>query len=220
MLKRFFSEPIVHFAALALAIFAIYGALAPSSGEVREGEIVVSAPKIEQMAAVFAKTWQRPPSPTELKRLIDGYVEEEIYVREALALGLDKDDTVIRRRLQQKMEFMNDAGAEALTPTDADLEGYLKAHAETFAIAPETGFQQIFFNPDKHGDRIGADADAVLKQLKADPALSPETLGDASLLPAEMTPTAASSIGDMFGTDFAAAVGAAPVSAVAWIVTR
>ena len=112
MLKRLLHEPLLHFTLAAVAIFVAYGLLAPSS-ERRADDIVVTAPKIEQLAAVFAKTWQRPPSPEELKGLIDAYVKEEIDVREALALGLDQGDTVIRRRLQQKIQFMTDAGADA-----------------------------------------------------------------------------------------------------------
>src|SRR5688572_32392022 len=97
LLKRLFRDPLLHFMALALVIFAIYGVLGPR-GAVKPDTIVVTASKIEQLAAVFGKTWQRSPSSQELKGLIDDYVKEEIYVREALALGLDEDDTVIRRR--------------------------------------------------------------------------------------------------------------------------
>src|SRR5690606_13784774 len=102
MLKRLFKEPLVHFLLLALVIFAAYG-LFNGAGAQQPAGIVVTTPKVEQMAALFAKTWQRPPTPDELKGLIDDYVKEEILVRQALELGLDKDDTVVRRRLRQKM---------------------------------------------------------------------------------------------------------------------
>ena len=206
MFDRLLREPLVHFAGLALIIFASYYALTPHAGGSGDNVIVVTAPKIEQMAAIFAKTWQRPPSAEELKGLIDDYVKEEIYVREALALGLDRDDTVIRRRLQQKMEFLTDLGVDRLSPTDADLEAYLKAHQAAFEIDALIGFEQIFFNPEKHGDRIEADAAAALKSLVANPATEPGTLGDATLLPANLPPTSVSSIGETFGSDFADAV--------------
>lgn len=209
MLKRILHEPLLHFTLAAVVIFVAYGLLAPSS-ERRADDIVVTAPKIEQLAAVFAKTWQRPPSPEELKGLIDAYVKEEIDVREALALGLDQGDTVIRRRLQQKIQFMTDAGADAATPTDADLQAYLDAHPEKFEIAAEAGFDQIFLNPAQRGEAIDADATVILAKLQADPTLEPATLGDASLLPAEMPPTDIASIGNIFGPEFAAAVSAAP----------
>ena len=135
---------------------------------------------------MFAKTWQRPPSAPELKALIDDSVKEEIYVREALALGLDKDDTVIRRRLRQKMEFMGDMGAEALTPTEADLQAYLQANPAKFALEPEIAFQQVLLNPDQHRDRIAQDAEVVLASLRSASAPDPRRLGDASLLPPEL----------------------------------
>ncbi|MCX7302891.1 MAG: peptidylprolyl isomerase [Hyphomicrobiales bacterium] len=209
MLKRLLHEPLLHFTLAAVAIFVAYGLLA-SSSERRADDIVVSAPKIEQLAAVFAKTWQRPPSPEELKGLIDAYVKEEIDVREALALGLDQGDTVIRRRLQQKIQFMTDAGADAATPTDAELQAYLDTHPEKFETAAEAGFEQIFLNPAQRGEAIDADATVILAKLEADPALEAATLGDASLLPAEMPPTDIASIGNIFGPEFAAAVSAAP----------
>jgi thioredoxin-like negative regulator of GroEL len=129
----------------------------------------VSSGKIEQMAAIFARTWQRPPSPRELKGLIDDFVTEEMYVREALALGLDIDDTVIRRRLRQKMEFMTSADIDALTPTDADLQAYLDAHPDAFSEAPQVGFQQVNLNPDRHRETMDQDAAALLEALRADP---------------------------------------------------
>jgi len=209
MLKRLLHEPLLHFTLAAVLIFVAYSLLAPSS-ERRADDIVVSAPKIEQLAAVFAKTWRRPPSPEELKGLIDAYVKEEIDVREALALGLDQGDTVIRRRLQQKIQFMTDAGADAVAPTDAELQAYLDAHPEKFVIAAEAAFQQIFLNPAQRGEAIDADAATILAKLEADPALDPATFGDASMLPADMPPTDLASIGSSFGPEFAAAVSAAP----------
>jgi hypothetical protein len=194
---------------LALLIFAAYAVLAPPAQEAPVGSIVVSSGKIEQMAAIFARTWQRPPSPEELKGLIDDYVTEEIYVREALALGLDTDDTVIRRRLRQKMEFMTSADVDALTPTDADLQTYLDTHPDTFSEAPQVGFQQVYLNPDRHRDTMDQDAAALLEALRADPEADPSVLGDASLLPYELPLTSVGSIDRIFGPEIAASVAQA-----------
>jgi hypothetical protein len=204
LLKRLLREPLVHFIALALVIFAAYDVLGPT-GAGKPDSIVVTAPKIEQLAAVFAKTWQRPPTAEELKGLIDDYVKEEIYVREASALGLDKDDTVIRRRLRLKMEFLNDAVADALAPSDAELEAYLKAHAGAFEIVSMLAFRQVFLNPERHGDKIDQDAASILEVLTS-PATDPASLGDASLLPTELPLTSKTSIGQTFGAEFAEAL--------------
>lgn len=205
LLKRLFTEPLFHFLALALVIFAVHGFLQPR-GTGSPDNIVVTAAKIDQLGSVFAKTWQRPPNADELKGLIDDYVKEEIYVREALALGLDQDDTVIRRRLHLKMEFMSDAGAGLPVPTDADLEAYLETHAAEFEVDPLVAFRQIFLSPERRGDRIDEDATAILESLRTDASMDPATLGDATLLPYEQPLTSKASIGQAFGPEFAEAI--------------
>ena len=199
----------MHFAALALLIFAAYAVFAPPAQQAPVGSIVVSSGKIEQMAAIFERTWQRPPSPEELKGLIDDYVTEEIYVREALALGLDTDDTVIRRRLRQKMEFMTSADVDALTPTDVELQTYLDAHPDAFSEAPQIAFRQLFLNPDRHPGTMDQDAAALLEALRADPEADTSMLGDASLLPYELPLTSVGSIDRIFGPEIAASVAQA-----------
>jgi len=205
-MKRLLREPLLHFTAFALLIFLAYQMLSPAGPQSQTGVIVVSAGKIEQMAAIFARTWQRPPSPEELKGLIDDHVIEEIYVREALALGLDTDDTVIRRRLRQKMEFMTSADVDALTPTDADLQAYLDNHSDAFSEPPQVAFQQVFLNPDRHPGSLDDAAEALLLALRADPAADPSLLGDASLLPTDLPLSSVVRIDRIFGPDIAAAV--------------
>jgi hypothetical protein len=213
MFGRLLREPLVHFLAFALIVFGAYHVLAPSAEGGRTGRVVVTRGKIEQMAARFAQVWQRPPTTQELKGLIDEQVKEEIYEREALLLGLDKDDVVIRRRLRQKMELLSDAGADALSPTDSMLEAYLKSHPETFAVDPAISFQQIFLSPQRHGAAIDQTAATILETLKARPETDAATLGDPSLLPTEMPLTSLKSIGHMFGGEFADAIGKAKAGA-------
>jgi hypothetical protein len=210
VLKRVLNEPLVHFLALALAIFAGYALGGADAGRKQEA-IVVTAPKIEQMATLFAKTWQRSPSSDELKGLIDDHVKEEILVRQALALGLDRNDTVVRRRLRQKMEFLNTADAEALEPTDAELEAYLAANPEAFRIDGMLAFEQVFLNPQRRGKTAAQDADSILETLRADPEADRSQLGDATMLPPELPLSATTSIAQIFGTDFTEALGAAPL---------
>jgi len=85
------------------------------------------------MAAGFARDWQRPPSTEELTGLVRDRVREEVLYREAIAIGLDKDDAIIRRRLRQKMEFISDDLAAEAEPSDAELNTYLQAHPDAFA---------------------------------------------------------------------------------------
>jgi len=201
-MKKVLREPLVHFLALALAIFIIYGAL-NRSDRVTPDRIVVTQARIEQIATLFARTWQRPPSPSELKGLLDDYVKDEVYYREALKLGLEADDTVIRRRLRQKMEFLSDAASESLNPTEAELAEYLNAHADRFAVEHAVAFRQIYFDPERRGDKASDDATNALEVLRSDPSLDPASVGDATLLPSELPLTSKASISQTFGTNFA-----------------
>ncbi|MEW9808261.1 peptidyl-prolyl cis-trans isomerase [Mesorhizobium sp. ZMM04-5] len=207
MLKKIVREPLVHFLLLALAIFAVYGLFEGASAK-KPDSIEVSVPKIEQMVSIFVKTWQRPPTPGELKGLIDDYVKEEIYVRQALDLGLDKDDTVIRRRLRQKMEFLADA--ETPVPTEADLQAYLDGAPDAFRIDGTVAFQQVFLNGQQRGEAVAQDAAAMLATLTGNPGADLSALGDATMLPPEMPLSTQASVAQTFGPEFAAAVARAP----------
>jgi hypothetical protein len=207
MVGRLIREPLVHFLLLAGLIFTTY-ALVAERVETEEA-IVVTPAKIEQMAAIFARTWQRPPTSDEMKGLIDDYVKEEIYVREAMRLGIDQDDTVIRRRLRMKMEFLNDAQAEATPATDADLSAYLAAHSDSFREAPRVAFEQVYLDAQKRGAAAQADAAALLSSLKKNASLVAEA-GDPTLLPPSMPLTDRQGIAQLFGDDFAATVVTLP----------
>lgn len=208
MLKSLLKEPLLHFLLLALAIFAVHGLISDGRTRAPDG-IVVSAPKIEQMATLFTRTWHRPPTADELKGLIDDHVKEEILVRQALALGLDKDDTVVRRRLRQKMEFLTEA--ETPTPTDAELDAYLKANPDAFKVGRMLAFQQVYLNPLRRGEAIDEDAASLLMALQAEPDADLSTLGDPTLLPAELPRSGDASIGQTFGFEFVDQLDDAPL---------
>ncbi len=112
-LSRLVREPLLHFLVIGTAVFAVHGAAGPAMPTGDEGVIDVTPATVGRLESQFAGVWRRPPTAEERAGLIDDYVREEVYYREALALGLDRDDTVIRRRLRRKMEFLGDAGAGA-----------------------------------------------------------------------------------------------------------
>jgi hypothetical protein len=204
-------EPLLHFLLIGAALFLLYHFLNQGqSGAPRE--IVVTGSRVEALAENFAKTWMRPPTAQELAGLIDDYVAEEVYYREAVAMGLDRDDTVIRRRLRQKMEFISEDVASAVEPTEAQLQAYLQQHAEKFLEPPRLTFQQVFFSTERRGDAAGRDAEKLLAELNAGrgPA-HPAEAGDTTLLPPAMELASAQDIVNTFGSDFASAVDKAPV---------
>ncbi|WP_165971694.1 peptidyl-prolyl cis-trans isomerase [Meridianimarinicoccus aquatilis] len=153
-------EPLVHFFMLGAAVFALFALFDDTPPPVAAEVITVTEDDARRLAGAFEATWRRSPNPTELNHLIDSFVREEVYVREALALGLDRGDAVIRSRLQMKMEFLTESGAGAITPDDATLEAHLAAFPERFAQAPLVGFEQVMID-----DTIGTEALMEIRAL-------------------------------------------------------
>ncbi|MEZ5821642.1 MAG: peptidylprolyl isomerase [Xanthobacteraceae bacterium] len=209
-MRKLTHEPLLHFLLIALAILAIYEVRDPSSSK-DGGEIAVSAAKIEQIAGMFARAWQRPPTAQEMKGLIDEHVREEVLNREALTRGLDKDDPTIRRRLRLKMEYLFDLEDSALQPSPSQLADYFKTHKGRYETESEFSFEQVYFNPKRRGDQIDADAAAAIIQLTAGTTSDPATLGDATLLPFSTPLSSRQATERTFGDGFAAALDDAPV---------
>lgn len=204
-------EPLLHFLLIGVALFLLYNFLNRGASDAPR-DIVVTEARVEALAENFAKTWMRPPTAQELRGLVDDYVAEEVYYREAIAMGLDADDTVIRRRLRQKMEFISADVASAAQPTDAQLQEYLEQHAEKFLLPPRLTFQQVFFSTERRGAAAGRDAEKLLGELNAGrgPA-NPLEAGDPTLLPPFMESASPQDISNSFGSEFATAVEEAPV---------
>ncbi len=196
-LTRFLREPFVHFLAIGGLIFLLFAAVAEPVAEPTD-TIVVGPERMEQLAAGFRSVWRRPPTDDELRALIDDFVREEIYYREALALGLDRNDTVVRRRLRQKLEFLTDTGADLLEPAAGELEAYLAANEQAFRRRPRLAFEQIYL-----GEAPTAEAILLsLGTLQSDPPADPATLGERTLLPAQLGLSPPNAIDGVFGKDF------------------
>jgi parvulin-like peptidyl-prolyl isomerase len=210
-MKRLLREPLLHFLLIGAALFALYGLLNRGQSDAPR-EIVISEARVEALAENFATVWMRPPTAVELKGLIDDYVAEEVYYREAVAMGLDQDDTVIRRRLRQKMEFISEDVAAAVEPTDTQLQAYLEQHADKFALPATLTFQQVYLSVERRGEAVRADAEKLLAELQAGrgPA-DPAEAGDATLLPATMEAASPQVIVNTFGEEFARQIDEAAV---------
>jgi hypothetical protein len=206
-MKRILREPLLHFLLLGTVIFAAYG-LVSKRGSNEPGKIVISEGQIAAMAEGFTRTWRRPPTRDELEGLIKDRVQEEVYCREAMALGLDKEDTVIRRRLRQKMEFVSDDIAALAEPSDEELSTYLKAHADTFGVQRQFTFSQVYLNPERHGENLVQDTAELLAQLqKPGDHVDLSELGDSFMLEHKFQSLPASEIVRQFGENFAARLG-------------
>jgi len=210
-MKRLLREPLLHFLVIGAGLFLLYGLLNRGQSDAPR-EIVISEARVEALAGNFATVWMRPPTAVELKGLIDDYVAEEVYYREAVAMGLDQDDTVIRRRLRQKMEFISEDVAAATEPTEAQLQAYLEQHADKFALPATLTFQQVYLSPERRREAVRADAEKLLAELQAGrgPA-DPTEAGDATLLPATMEAASPQVIVNTFGEEFARQIDEAAV---------
>jgi hypothetical protein len=206
-MKRILREPLLHFLLLGIAIFAAYGLVSKRSSA-EPGKIVISAGQVAAMAEGFTRTWRRPPTREEIEGLIRDQVQEEVYCREAMALGLDKEDTIIRRRLRQKMEFVSDDVAALAEATDDELSVFLKAHADVFRVQRQFTFSQVYLNPERHGENLARDIAQLLAQLQqAGDRADVSKLGDSFLLEHKFQSLPASEIMKQFGEKFAAKLG-------------
>jgi hypothetical protein len=211
VIGRLLREPLLHFLLIGAALFMLYGALNRGRSDAPR-EIVISGARVEALAENFATVWMRPPTAVEIKGLVDDYVAEEVYYREAIAMGLDQDDTVIRRRLRQKMEFIAEDVAAAAEPADAELQSYLGRHAEKFAEPATLTFQQVYLSSERRGDAVRADAEKLLAELQAGRGPGdPIEAGDATLLPPTMEAASPQAIANAFGLEFAQQIDEAPV---------
>jgi hypothetical protein len=201
VLARLLGEPLVHFLVLGGVLFAIFGRGGSDAG-VADRQIVVSEADIDRLAEGFSRTWHRPPAADELEAQIRDYIREEVLYRTALALGLDKDDTIIRRRLRQKMEFLFEDAVPP--PQEADLRAYLEAHPEKFRTQPLISFQQIFVSQTR-GATAEADARQILARLIGS-AAGAANEGDPLLLSEGFNRTPLDRIAALFGDTFAQAV--------------
>jgi parvulin-like peptidyl-prolyl isomerase len=204
-LKKLFREPLVHFLLIGAALFLFSRWRTGPSGDA--GRIVVTRAKIDQLATGFARTWQRPPTQRELTGLVEDSIKEEVYVREAQQMGLDRDDTIIRRRLRQKLEFLTEDALEAAAPSDEDLRAYLKAHSDSFRVEPRVAFRQVYLDRNRRGAAAESDARALLARLSSGRAGSDfAALSDSRMLPAAVELSPQSDVARVFGEAFAAKV--------------
>ena len=210
-MKKLIREPFIHFIFLGAAIFLAYHFLSTRTAN-QPGKIVITQGDITSMVIGFSRTWQRPPTREELDGLIRDRVREEVYYREAIAMGLDRDDPIIRRRLQQKLAFVTDDVTAVAEPTDAELTDYLKAHAAGFGVDRKFTFSQVYLDPGRRGEHLAEDANELLIQLRPqrlDVDLS--SLGDVFLLEHRFEAAPTTEIAKQFGDKFAAKLADAPI---------
>jgi hypothetical protein len=212
LMKKLIREPFLHFLLLGAAIFLANHFISARAGN-QPGKIVITQGDITSIRIGFSRTWQRPPTHEELDGLIRDRMREEVYYREAMAMGLDQDDPVIRRRLQQKLQFVTDDVAAPAEPTDAELSEYLKTHADVFRVDRRFTFNQVYLDPAKHGERLPLDIDMLRTQLRQHGSddIDLSSLGDTFLLEHRFEAAPTIEIAKQFGEKFAAKLADVPI---------
>lgn len=198
-LSRWLREPILHFALIGAVLFFVYGRMNPGEGS---GErIVVTQAIKDNLARQHQARWMRAPSEQELANLVEAHIRDEILFREGVALGLDSDDPVIKRRVRQKFELMSEEQLAGAAPTDAELSDYLLQNAARFTRPAKLSFEQIYFDGSATVPEVERAVAAAKSALArgADPA----RLGQPTMLPRSAEAAAA----DLVARDFGAAFG-------------
>lgn len=194
-------EPLVHFLIAGAAIFAFY-AWRGDSVDAGDRQITVREEQVQRLANIWAQTWRRPPNTQELDGLIRDYIKEEVYYREALRLGLDTDDAIVRRRLRAKMEFLATSEAETMVASDAVLQAWLDKNPARYATDRLISFQSVYVSTTGGEAPALPKAKAVLVQLRG--GANPKGLGDPISLPQNLAGATADEINRQFGEAFAA----------------
>ena len=207
VMKTWLKEPLVHFLFLGMMLFGMYQWFGNHVEDTTKAtrEIIVSQGRIRSLAETFARLWNRPPTQEELDGLIRDYIREEVMYREALALGLDRDDTIVRRRLQQKLEFLSEDLAVVGEPTEQELNEFLTQHPESFRSETRLTFSQVFLNPDRRGTLLEADITRLLAKLDTQSStLDLVSLSDSRMLDPRLEEVPQSDVVRQFGAEFAA----------------
>ena len=122
-MKTVLREPLLQFLVAGLILSVFWGAWGNNPGSDNE-QIIVGSARIEQIKSAWKKQWRRQPTEQELESLIEKFVQEEVLYREALNMGLEEDDSIIRRRLAQKMQFLIKDIADRKPPEEAELMAF------------------------------------------------------------------------------------------------
>jgi hypothetical protein len=204
-MKRLLKEPLSHFMLLGVLIFIVFSVVSDEEISVDGKKIVVSAGDIERLSANWSRKWNRLPTERELQGLVGSYIREEVYYREALALGLDKDDTVLRRRLMQKMEFLSNDLADLNNPDETSLNDYFIENKDKYELPARVSFTHIYFSADRHGIQLFDHAEKALTEIRSSSPSIPRApdRGDPFMLQYDFTLESPFQVARQFGQAFA-----------------
>jgi hypothetical protein len=203
---RLLKEPLLHFVVLGGLLFAAYSAFGTAQQEAGPQPVIrMAAADAEWLKGMWTRQWRRPPTDEELTGLVADHLKEEVLAREARALELDVGDTIVRRRLAQKMEFLLDDTIRTTEPPDAELRVLYETRSDLVRTLARVSFTQVFFRREDGDGRARASLVAL-----SDAAATPGEEGDRLLLGDTFADQDEPALTNLFGTSFAQAVLALP----------
>ena len=207
-LPQFVKEPLVHFVLIGAAVYVLFGMFGQSESNdaiAEEDTIVITEGEINWLAEMWQKKWNRPPSEAEMLGLVRDQLRETVLYREAVAMGLDKDDVIIRRRMAQKLEFLAQDLIQPEPATDEELRTYFEEHQNDYQLPPLLTFTHLFIDPDKRGDDTLEDAEKLKAELIASGKVPDEAseLGDRFMLQSYYPERDEADLSKLFGKEFA-----------------
>ncbi len=217
-IRKLLREPLIHFLALG-ALLSVSGIVRGDAAGPTANRIHITPGVTERLLEGFRRTWLRPPTEDEFRGLIEEYLKEVVLYREALAMGLDRDDQIIRRRMRQKLEFLTADVMASIEPTERDLQAHLDADPDQYRQEARVSFSQVYFQQRSDHGNASARALSALEDLRRTPDRDPETMGDAFMFPAVHRDMSERDLLGVFGEEFAAQLVELPVGEWAGPVT-
>jgi len=183
-LTRLLKEPLIQFLILGAAIYGAYAVFGTPEEDYRDTTILVDSNRIDSMISEWERRWNRPPTRQEIDGLIQQYIKEDVLYRQAVAMGLNEDDPVTRRRMAQKLEFLTSDLSSMQEPAEGELEQFFVQNQESYQDPDMISFSHIFFDPDARENATLVDAEATLARLreKGEPGQEISELGDRFML--------------------------------------
>ncbi len=205
LIKSAVRSPLAHFFIIGAARYGGYGMLAAKAETTWSNTITITVAQTDWLETAWQKRWNRPPTAAERQGLIEDYIRETVLYREALAMGLDKDDVIIRRRLAQKLEFLYQDVAALRQPIEGELEEYFAANRSRYQQPEVMTFTHVFVDPDQRGEHTLKDADEILATLNTldSPLQNIDDLGDSFMLQRYYPERSEAEIAKLFGSEFA-----------------
>ena len=205
---RLFTEPLIQFLVIGAAIYGAYSLFGTPEEDFRDTLVHVDSNRINAFISEWESRWNRPPTQQEIDGLIQSYIREDVLYRQAVAMGLNEDDPITRRRMAQKLEFLTGDLAMMVQPAEGELEAYFAENQASYGQPDLVTFSQVFFDPDTRENSTLEDAAEVLAQLQAtgEPDAQSMQAGDQFMLQSDFRSASEAEVARQMGGGFAESV--------------